>query len=93
MEFSFISMIFKFENNFTLNSPLRVSTKTQISKIRIRIEMSEQMSFSVLHSLLNLSYDGGGGFKVPTPIFICETNRKSVKIMHCVEKKNFDWQF
>ena len=26
-------------------------------------------------------------------IFICENNRKSNKIMHCVEKKIFDWQF
>ena len=30
---------------------------------------------------------GGGGSKCP-PIFICENNRKSDKIMHCVEKKN-----
>ena len=31
----------------------------------------------------------GGGLKVPPPlpIFICENNRKSNKIMHCVEKK------
>ena len=41
---------------------------------------------------LNLSYDGGGGFidlssKCPPPISICENNRKSYKIMHCVEKK------
>ena len=45
----------------------------------------------------NLSYDGGftplgvkggGGLKVPPPIFICENHRKSNKIMHCVEKKN-----
>ena len=35
---------------------------------------------------LILSYDGGGGLKVP-PIFICENNRKINKIMHCVEKK------
>ena len=27
---------------------------------------------------------GGGGSKCP-PIFICENNRKSNKIMHCVE--------
>ena len=31
--------------------------------------------------LLNLSFDGV--FK--TPIFICENNRKSNKIMHCVD--------
>ena len=34
---------------------------------------------------------GGGGLKVPPPIFICENNRKSNKIMHCVEKKIFEW--
>ena len=44
-----------------------------------------------------LSYDGGGGLcahyrsidkiaqSAPLPIFICENNRKSNKIMHCVE--------
>ena len=35
----------------------------------------------------NLSYDGGGGLKVPH-YFICENNRKINKIMHCVERKN-----
>ena len=29
---------------------------------------------------------GGGGSLYP-PIFICKNNRKSNKIMHCVEKK------
>ena len=29
---------------------------------------------------------GGGGLKVP-PIFICENNRNSNKIMHSVKKK------
>ena len=30
----------------------------------------------------------GEGLKVPPlPIFICENNKKSDKIMHCVEKK------
>ena len=54
--------------------------------------------FSPLGSLtdfiINLSYDGGftdlsfgggGGLKVPPPIFICENHRKSNKIMHCIE--------
>ena len=36
---------------------------------------------------------GGGGSKRHPPIFICENDRKSTKIMHCVEKKLFDWQF
>ena len=35
---------------------------------------------------INLSYDGGGAQSAP-PIFICENNRKSNKIMHCVVKK------
>ena len=44
--------------------------------------------------VINLSYDGvfkspsydeGGGSKVPPPIFICENNRKSNKIEHCVD--------
>ena len=30
---------------------------------------------------------GGGGSTCPPPIFVCENNRKSDKIMHCVEKK------
>ena len=41
---------------------------------------------------LNLSYEGGGGLKVPPTIFICENNRTSNKIMHYVEKKKiFEW--
>ena len=33
---------------------------------------------------------GEGGLKVPpSPIFICENNRKSKNIMHCVEKKKY----
>ena len=35
----------------------------------------------------DLSFDGGGGAQSAPPIFICENNRKSNKIMHCVEKK------
>ena len=35
---------------------------------------------------INLNYDGG--LKVPPSISICENNRKSNKIMHCVEEKN-----
>ena len=31
---------------------------------------------------------GCGGLKVPPLFFIRENNRKSDKIMHCVEKKN-----
>ena len=38
-----------------------------------------------------LSFDGGGGSKCPPPIFIFENHRKSNKIIHCFEKKNFDW--
>ena len=29
----------------------------------------------------------------PPPIFICENNRKSNKIMHCVEKKKLSGSF
>ena len=36
-----------------------------------------------MSSLINLSYDGGGGAQSALPIFICENNRKSNKIMHC----------
>ena len=37
---------------------------------------------------------GGGGHKVPPPtIFIYENNRKSNKIMHCVEKKKLSGSF
>ena len=41
----------------------------------------------------NFSYDMGGGKteRARPPIFICENNRKSNKIMHCDEKKFFDW--
>ena len=35
----------------------------------------------------DLSFNGGGGAQSAPPIFICENNRKSNKIMHCVEKK------
>ena len=35
----------------------------------------------------------GGGTKCPPPIFICENNRKSNKIMHCVEKKKLSGSF
>ena len=35
---------------------------------------------------------GGGTESVP-PIFICENNRKSNKIMHCVEKKTLIGSF
>ena len=38
----------------------------------------------------DLSFDGGEGAQSAPPIFICENNRKSNKIMHCVEKKLFD---
>ena len=38
--------------------------------------------------LQNLVLMGGGALSAP-PIFICENNRKSNKIMHCVEKKNY----
>ena len=37
-------------------------------------------------SVFNGGWWRGGGSKYP-PIFICENNRKSKKIMHCVEKK------
>ena len=30
---------------------------------------------------------GKGGAQSVSPIFVCENNRKSNKIMHCVEKK------
>ena len=33
----------------------------------------------------------GGAQSAPPPIFICENNRKSNKIMHCVEIFFFDW--
>ena len=29
--------------------------------------------------------EGGGDESAPTRIFICENNRKSIKIMHCVD--------
>ena len=32
---------------------------------------------------------GGGEAQSAPPIFICENHRKSNKIMHCVEKKNY----
>ena len=35
----------------------------------------------------DLSFNGGEGAQSGPPIFICENNRKSNKIMHCVEKK------
>ena len=35
----------------------------------------------------------GGGAQSAPLIFICENNRKSNKIMHCVENFFFDWQF
>ena len=35
---------------------------------------------------IDLSYDGGGGVSKCPSIFICENNRKSDKIMHCVEE-------
>ena len=34
-----------------------------------------------------LDMKGGGGAQSAPPIIICEHNRKSNKIMHCVEKK------
>ena len=58
-----------------------------------------QVNFSIYahqKATFNLSYDGGftdlsfdgeGAQSAPPPIFICENNRKSNKIMHCVEKK------
>ena len=52
-----------------------------------------EINLSYDGGFIDLSYDGGGGSKCPPPIFICENNRKSNKIMHCVEKKLFDWQF
>ena len=58
-----------------------------------QVEFSlHKTSFSNL--ILNLSYDGGftdlifdggGGAQSAPPIFICEDNRTSNKIMHCVE--------
>ena len=36
---------------------------------------------------------GGGGLKVPPPTFICENDRKSNKIMHCVEKNSLSGSF
>ena len=45
-------------------------------------------------NFINLRYDGGGGSKCPS-IFICENNRKSNKIMHCVgcEDRDILWAF
>ena len=53
--------------------------------------------FVHIHGIFNLTFDGlfsdlsfngrGGAQSAPPPIFICENNRKSNKIMHCVEKK------
>ena len=37
---------------------------------------------------ISLSYDEGGGAQSAPPIFICENNRISNKIMHSVEEKN-----
>ena len=39
------------------------------------------------NTFIKLSFNGGGGveFTPPPPIFICENNRKSNKIMHCVD--------
>ena len=36
---------------------------------------------------------GGGAQSAPPPIFICENNRKSNKIMHCVEKSSGSGSF
>ena len=59
--------------------------------------MSTLISFYLSYDggFTDLSFDGGGGgLKVPPhPLFICENQRKNKKIMHCVEKKLFDWQF
>ena len=47
-------------------------------------ENLENKKFYFINFIKILSYDGGGGLIVP-PIFICKNNRKSNKIMHCVE--------
>ena len=39
----------------------------------------------------DLSFNGGGAQSAPPPIFICENNRKSNKIMHCVDIFFFEW--
>ena len=51
--------------------------------------MTFNLSLAILLTLVMMG-GGGGGLKVPPPpIFICENNRKSNKIMHCVEEKNY----
>ena len=61
--------------------PQNVKTKENVTWFKKCIYLSYD------GELKTPSYDwGGGGLKCP-PIFICESNRKSDKIMHCVEKK------
>ena len=57
-----------------------------------RVLITSSRLFTSGPILFNLSYDGGGGLKVPPSIFICENNRKS-KSMLCVEKKNLSGGF
>ena len=49
----------------------------ELSNIQILIQLYSNLTFDGVYS--DLSFDG--------PIFICENNRKSNKIMHCVKKK------
>ena len=46
---------------------------------------SLDLSFDVCWKLLVLKGEGVGGESTPLRIFICENNRKSNKILHCID--------
>ena len=70
------------ETGLHLN-PKSVSLKVQLLKI---IHLDTNLNLIFDGALKTPSFEGGGGVEfAPPPIFICENNRKSNKIMHCVD--------
>ena len=56
--------------------------------------VSDLDSFKIIRPiLLTFVLMGGGGLNPSLPIFICGNNRKSNKIIHCVDLFFFKWQF
>ena len=74
----------------SMNKKGRLRNYAYWSQNSVHVIFSDYIVFNLTFDGLfsDLSFNGGGGgSKCPPPLFIWQNNRKSNKIMHCVEKK------
>ena len=60
-------------------------SKTDLGSLHFNLSYDEGFT--------DLSFDGGGGLKVPPPILFVKTIEKVIRLCTVLKNKLFDWQF